>query len=316
MRVHRWLGAAVVAGVLAAAAPAQAQTPAPVAAVCPALFHVLHDDSVGSLVLPQGRYRITTFGTGAPNCSHASDLLRQFLEDWDGQLKRPWVVNAAIGGFTRGSGTTGFTVTPAPPGTPDAGGGGRHPATGSDCPGLFQVLHTDFIGAVEVPAGWYRITVLSIGGLSCAQASTLFAQFLQDFDGRLPGGWALDPGTATFMQRNSPNTAFRVEAATPSEPRNDDRGSHPGTGANRCPASFRVQNNDRIGALRLPAGRYRITSYGRVNCTAAASLFTDFLQHPDGRLPRPWRLDADAGAFWRGASQANGFRAKPVRFRS
>jgi hypothetical protein len=315
MRFDRWLRAAVVVGALAVAAPAQAQaqTPAPVAAVCPALFHVLHDDTVGDLVLAAGRYRITTFGTGAPTCFHASDLLRQFLEDWDGRLPRPWVPDVQLNGFTRGSGgTTGFALAMASPPDPDSGGGGRHPATGAACPGLFQVLHNDRIGRFTIPAGYYRITVLGIGRLTCARASSLLGEFLQDFDGVLQDGWALDAVHGAFFQDDTHNTGFRLKPATPDEARNTDRGTHPATGARRCPATFRVRNNDRIGRLRLRAGSYSITT-SRLNCTAAASMFTQFLQHPDGVLPRPWRVDPVEAAFWRGRGTSIGFRVKRVR---
>jgi hypothetical protein len=315
MRYDRWLRAAVVIGALAVAAPAQAQTPTPgpVAAVCPALFHVLHDDAVGALELAEGRYRITTFGTGAPTCSQASDLLRQFLEDWDGRLPRPWIVDAQLSGFTRGEdATTGFAVAPAAPTDPDAGGGGRHPATGADCPGLFHVLHDDRIGTFVIPAGYYRVTVLGVGRLTCARASTLLAEFLQDFDGVLEDGWELDTTHGAFFQDDTHNSGFRLEPAVPGEPRNDDRGTHPDDGARRCPATFRVRNNDRIGRLRLRAGRYFITTY-RLNCTAAASMFTQFLQRPSGVLPRPWRVDPAEAAFWRGRGTSIGFRVKRAR---
>ena len=308
--MRRTLLTALAAIALAQAPEAAAQT-AP-SAGCGPLFHVLHDDRVGALTLPAGRYRIVPFGPEAPDCHTASDLLRQFLEDWDGRLPNRWVVDAPDSGFLRGD--SGFTVLAATPAEPDAGGGGRHPANGAACNGLFQVLHDDFIGDVEIPAGRYRITVLSVGRLSCAGSATLFAGFLQDFAGDLPGGWELDPQTGTFARGRSHHIAFRVKEALPDEA-NADRGTHPARGANRCPASFRVRNNDRIGDLRLRAGRYRITSYGRVSCTAAASLFADFLEHPEGDLPRPWRVDPTAGGFWRGSGTTTGFRVKPMRFR-
>jgi hypothetical protein len=311
MRFKRWLGAAVAVGVLTAAAPAQAQTPSPTA--CPALFHVLHPDTVGDLVLAEGRYRITTFGTGRPTCSQASDLLRQFLEDWDGRLQRPWVVDTELNGFTRGAdSTTGFSLALVAPDVPDSGGGGRYPATGAACPGFFQVLHDDRIGTFVIPTGYYRITVLGVGRLTCAGASTLLGEFLRDYDGVLQDGWELDPVNATFFRDNTHNSGFRLKPATPDEARNADRGTHPAGGSRRCPATFRVRNNDRIGRLRLRAGSYAITT-SRLNCTAASSMFTQFLDDTDGVLPRPWRVDPDEGAFWRGQGTSIGFRVKRVR---
>src|SRR4051812_15155228 len=84
------VAALAAAGSLAAAPSAPAQTGSP--AVCPATFEVLHDDSVGKLVLAKGAYTVTLLDRSALTCAEASDLLRQFLEDFDGRLQRPWVV--------------------------------------------------------------------------------------------------------------------------------------------------------------------------------------------------------------------------------
>lgn len=308
------VAAAVAIGLLwAPAAGAQTQLPTP-ATACPALFHVLHDDTVGRLVLREGRYRITTFGSRAPSCAAASDLLRQFLEDWDGRLPRPWVVDVGLPGFRRGAGaTTGFAVALDPSGS-DAGGGGRHPVAGDDCPGLFHVLHDDHVGRLAIEAGWYRITLLGMGRLSCVQAATWLARFLQDFNGVLGGGWRLDPLHATFARGH--NVGFRIKEVVADAPRDDVSRTHPA--GNRCPATFRVQNNDRIGRLRLRRGSYRITILrgGGVSCAEAADLFAEFLQHPEGRLPRPWVIDRGRAAFRRGRQSNAGFRVKPVRFRA
>jgi Protein of unknown function (DUF2510) len=294
------LAGAVMAG--APPAPAQAQAPA---GGCPALFHVLHDDRVGSLVLPAGQYRITPFGPRATRCADAPDLLRQFLQDWDGRLPRPWVVDAPGQAFRRGD--SGFSVALAAPGTPDSGGGGTHPATGSVCPDLFRVEHDEHIGILRVAAADYRITLLSAGRLSCGRAAALFSQFLLDFDGRLGRAWVSDPFHGVFYKRGNHNLGFRVRAVVPGES-GDGAGTHPADG-DACPATFRVQHDDRIGRLRLPAGNYRVTA-AEVSCTRAAQLFARFLQYPDGRLPSPWSVDAGVGGFRRGGDLA--FRVKPA----
>jgi hypothetical protein len=283
---------AAVALALPAAASAQTATPV----LCPSTFAVLHDDQIGSLSLPAGAYAITVTGL---SCGHAADLFRQFLEDWDGRLPRPWVANAATRTFTRGSGgSVSFSV--APTGSHGGGGGGGHHPHGALCPGTFQVLHNDVIGDFEIPQGSYSITLLSVGRIACARAATLFGRFLQDFDGVLPGRWLLDPETGSFM-RGSRNFGFRIkELVGPPNPNGGGGGTHP-TG-NRCRGTFRVLNNDRIGQLRLPKGRYRITLVGTgVTCTQASSRFTDFLQAFDGVLPRPWRMNAQTATFTRGA---------------
>jgi hypothetical protein len=297
---------ASLAVTLGVAAPAQGAE-----LVCPSTFHVLHDDRIGALQLPQGHYTITVLDDTQLSCAHASDLFRQFLEDWDGRLPRPWVLDAATATFTRGSGSTnGFRVSASA--TPSGGGGGgHHPAQGTACPAFFTVLHNDHIGKLSLRAGEYRITLLAVGRLTCARAAKLFARFLQDFDGRLPRPWVLDPATGTFL-RGSAHVGFRVKSAAGEPVVPDDAGTHPSDGT-RCPGTFRVLHNDRIGKLRLAAGQYRITRLrgSKLSCSGASSLFRQFLQDTDGQLEPPWQLNTRTATFSRGGG--DGFRVKPAR---
>ncbi len=293
---------------LIAPAAASAQTNAPSA--CPATFSVLHDDQIGSMSVPAGAYTVTRLDPTGLSCADASDLFRQFLEDWDGRLPRPWVADAATRTFTRGSGgSVGFSVAPA--GSHSGGGGGGHHPHGEACPGTFQVLHNDRIGTFQVPEGSYLITLLSVGRITCAQASSFFARFLQDFDGILATPWVLDPETASFM-RGSRNVGFRIkEVVGPPSPNGGGSGTHPA--GDRCPGTFRVLGNDRIGRLRLPRGRYRITVMeDGPTCARASSLFADFLELFTGDLPGPWRLNVRTATFTRGTGDT-GFRVKAVR---
>lgn len=178
------------------AAPAAAQQTA-VPLSCPATFSVLHDDGIGTLAVPAGSYALTVSDPARLSCAAASDRFRQFLEDWDGRLPAPWRLDPATATFSGGAGV-GFRI--AAVGTPSGGGGGQHPATGARCPGVFQVLHDDYIGALDVPAGSYTVTLLSVGPLSCAQAMNRLAAFLQRFNGRLPFPWVLETQTATFLK--------------------------------------------------------------------------------------------------------------------
>jgi hypothetical protein len=299
---------ALLAAAALIAPTAFAQTTSPSA--CPATFSVLHDDQIGSMSLPAGPYTVTLLDPTQLSCAEASDLFRQFLEDFDGRLPRPWVANAATRTFTRGSGgSVGFSVAPA--GGHSGGGGGGHHPHGAVCPGTFQVLHNDRIGRFQVPEGSYLITLLSVGRITCAQASSFFARFLADFDGILPRPWVLDPETGSFM-RGSRNVGFRIkELVGPPNPNGGGSGTHP-TG-DRCRGTFRVLNNDRIGRLRLPRGRYRITVLpDGPSCARASSLFTNFLELFAGDLPRPWRLNVQTATFTRGNPDV-GFRVKAVR---
>ena len=302
----------VSAAALLAPAAASAQTGG--AATCPATFQVLHDDKIGALSLPAGAYTVTVLDSARLSCQHASDLFRQFLEDWDGRLPRPWrfsVEATGRGTFTRGAGSTlGFSVAPAS--NHGGGGGGGHHPHGTACPGTFRVLHNDRIGSFRIPAGNYQITLLSYGRISCARASRLFAQFLQDFDGTLPRPWILDSETGSFM-RGARNVGFRIkELVGPPSPSGGGGGTHP-TGS-RCGGTFRVLNNDRIGRLMLPRGRYTITllSGGGLSCSGASRLFTEFLQDFTGVLPRPWVVNNRTATFTRGSGSNRGFRVKYV----
>jgi hypothetical protein len=307
-RTRSLLLALTIIAAVSVAAPGAAGAQA--TATCPSTFEVLHDDTVGALYLPKGHYTITLLDPAAISCAEASDLFRQFLEDWDGRLPRPWVVDAPAARFTRGAnGLVGFSVAPA--GGGGGGGGGGHHPHGTACPGTFQVLHNDSIGTFSIPKGNYCITLLSVGRISCSRASAYFARFLQDFNGVLPRPWFLDQETGSFM-RGSRNVGFRIkELVGPAQPSGGGSGTHP-TG-NRCPGTFRVLNNDSIGKLRLRKGPYRITLVGRgVSCARASKLFASFLQDFEGNLPSPWRLNVQTATFTRGASRSPGFRVKPA----
>lgn len=264
---------------------------------------MLHNDSIGSLNLPAGAYTITVQNPSRLTCADASQLFTEFLEDFDGKLTPPWRLNAATATFTRGGGIS-FSVaqtTPTPPMPPT-------PPSNRVCPAYFSVLHNDHIGMFSIPRGKYRITLLSVGRLSCGQASNYFAQFLQDFDGILPSPWQVDPTTGTFTQ-GSRFVGFRIKPWSGST----TGGGGGGSTTARCPGTFAVQHNDQIGKLMLPKGPYFVTAFGNVTCKQASAQFTNFLDNDyTGALPRPWTLRVANGQFNKGSSR-NGFRVKPAR---
>jgi hypothetical protein len=286
---------------LASATPATAAETA-----CPATFAVLNDDAIGTVQVPAGNYALTLLDDATLDCTAASDLFRQFLEDFDGRLSRPWVAKGDPITFTAGAGsTTGFRATPvaAPSG---GGGGGRHPATGAACPAFFDVEHADRIGTFRVPQGEYRITLLATGRLTCARAATLFSRFLRDFDGRLSGGWRLDRTTGTFAR--SAQVGFRVKEAVGGPVTSEPAGTDAAEGI-RCPGTFTVQHFNRIGKLKLPAGDYILSRLrgGKLTCEQAMTRFRDFLEFPMGDLPKPWVLNASEATFRRGRGSKTGF---------
>jgi hypothetical protein len=295
------LALAVTAWAWASTSTASAQTTAP--ASCPGTFEVLHNDSVGALYLPAGPYVIIVLNPSTLSCHDASELFREFLEDYNGRLAGGWRVDPSTATFTRAS--QSFRVTAASPTPPT-------PPSKRVCPSYFTVLHNDQIGSFAIRRGRYRITLLSVGRISCALASNAFARFLQDFDGILPRPWFIDPSTGTFM-RGSRYVGFRIKPWSGPLPPNGGGGRHPSTGG-KCAGTFRVVHNDRIGKLRLPRGPYLINAFGNVSCAQASTRFASFLANDyTGVLPRPWRLQVTTGTFLRGTGSQNGFRVKPAR---
>jgi hypothetical protein len=299
-RIRRLLAPAGLAGAIllgALAGQAPAQTPA----ACPSTFAVLHDDKVGALALPQGSYTITVLDPSVLSCAEAADRFRQFLQDFDGVLPSPWQLDPATASFTGPSGQ-GFSVARAT--QPSGGGGGSHPATGTLCPATFDVLHNDRIGRLRLPAGAYSITLLSIGRLSCAQASSRFTAFLQDYGGRLPGGWIVDPETGTFLR--SALVGFRVKPVGPPA-------GGPTIPGRRCGGdAFSIDAAHRFPGLRIRPGAYRIWVLASgESCNDAAQQLGRLLDLANGRLPRRWSLTPATATFRRGATAL--FRIKPAR---
>lgn len=271
---------------------------APAAEVSCPKFRVMHNDRIGKLYLPAGYYDVTLLNGDKLTCPQSTKLFAEFLQDWDGNLRKPWVVNVQRQEFTRGRGSDiGFRVKRS--GSTDKGGGGGGGGTSASCPGYFNVQHKDRIGRFVVPRGPYRITLLNPKRLSCAKAMTLFEFFLVDFDGILPRPWRLDPMSATFYKANNRQVGFNINRAYgPSPNPNRDRRY------TRCPATFRVLHNDRIGKLMLPAGPYYIHVVRGMSCASASDYFRQFLLRPDGNLPRPWRLNPKLALFQAGKNRA------------
>jgi hypothetical protein len=291
---------AALAAILLACAlptPASAQTPT----ACPATFAVLHDDRIGALALPAGSYTITVADPAQLSCAAAADRFRQFLADFDGALPSPWRLDAATATFTGPAGQ-GFSV--ALSSQPSGGGGGSHPATGTLCPATFDVLHNDRIGTLRLPAGAYSITLLSIGRLSCAQASARFTTFLQDYDGKLPGGWIVDPETGTFLR--SALVGFRVKPVGPPAGGTTIPGRRCGGDA------FSIDFAHRFPGLRVRAGAYRIWVLRTgLSCNSAAQQLGNLLDNVPGTLPRRWSIRPGTATFVRSGTAQ--FRIKPAR---
>lgn len=255
---------------------------------CPQ-FRVMHNDKIGNVSFPAGFYDVTLLNGDKLTCPQSTRLFQEFLQDWDGRLRSPWTLrqNGKDRTFRAGNSDRGFIATPA-----SGGGGGGGGNSGRSCPGYFRVLHNDSIGSFKVPRGQYRLTLIDPTKFTCARAVKMFQEFLLDFDGRLPRPWKLNPLQGIFFKSTAGRVGFKVNQAYGPSPNPNRNTTH-----GRCPATFRVMHNDRIGALRLPKGPYYITVGNRLSCASATNYFRQFLNRPDGRLPRPWRLNVAQAKF-------------------
>jgi hypothetical protein len=266
---------------------------------CPGTFQVEHNDRIGRLSLPAGAYNIRATGV---SCAAASQLFTQFLNDWDGRLPGSWRTTV------RGVGQ-GIFANPRGQAIDVQRAGGGTGAGGLVCGQRLVLTQNDRIGPLVIKKGRYIIDRLGPLSPSCAQATSLLKGFLMDFDGVLPNGWTLLPNDATFV-RGSVNYGFRLEP----DPNHGGGGNRFPTRTTRCPATFRVVHDDRVGALSFAAGRYWVSIYkgSNITCPQSTRLFAAFLQRTDGKLPKPWVIDVPTGSFRRGTSSAFGFVAKPA----
>lgn len=275
-------------------------SPAHAAEVSCPKFRVMHNDRIGNVKFPAGYYSVTLLNGDRLSCPHSTKLFAEFLQDWDGKLRKPWVLTQKGSNriFSAGRGSDlGFRVRPASSGGDGNSGGG----TKASCPGYFTVVHNDSIGSFKVPRGKYRITLIDSSRFTCAKAVKRFKEFLLDFNGKLPRAWRLSKASATFYKPKNPRVGFDINRAYGPSPKPDRN-----TRLARCPGTFRVLHNDRIGKLYLPKGPYYIyvgTNRG-LSCSGAANLFRDFLNRPDGKLPRPWNLNPKKARFRAGPGGA------------
>jgi len=184
--------------------------------------------------------------------------------------------------------------------------GGAGKAAAATCPS-FQVLHNDRIGAASLPAGTYSVTTDDVG-LSCSEASKLFARFLEDYDGNLPAPWKVVPqgsGKASFTRASQ--GGFSVARTGGSE----EGGSNPLIGK-LCPNTFTVNSNAPVGPLVFPKGKYLLyqpTGTG-ITCNRAAVLFTRFLGQ--GELEFPWKISVQTATFYKSSNPTrSAFRVEP-----
>jgi hypothetical protein len=186
-------------------------------------------------------------------------------------------------------------------------------ANPTTCPG-FRVLHNDRIGAATFPAGSYTVT-LQDTSLNCKTSATLFARFLEDYDGVLPKPWVVSnegPGKASFLRAITGGTlpGFSVELTAKSE---GEGGTSPTLGK-LCPNTFTVNSTTVVGPLRFTKGAFLIylPAGSGITCNRASVLFTRFLG-AGGALPAPWKVLNQTATFYKPSNaKRSAFRIEPL----
>jgi len=186
-------------------------------------------------------------------------------------------------------------------------------ANPTTCPG-FRVLHNDRIGTATFPAGSYTVT-LQDTSLNCKSSATLFARFLEDYDGVLPKPWVASnegPGKASFLRAITGGTipGFSVELTAKSE---GEGGTSPTLGK-LCPNTFTVNSTTVVGPLRFTKGAFLIylPAGSGITCNRASVLFTRFLG-AGGALPAPWKLLNQTATFYKPSNpKRSAFRIEPL----
>jgi hypothetical protein len=277
---------------------------------CP-LFTVLHDDKIGTLSLPAGVYSVTINTKSTLKCAAASSLFAQFLQDFDGKLSGGWATNPTTATFSRSSPRSqSFTVKRVGASAPSGTSVTPSPIA-SVCPAVFQLSHDDHVGALAIPAGKYIIDLIAADRMTCDQAASSLASFLQDYDGTLPRPWFVDTETATFLN-GTVNDGFELEPLVGPAP-STTTFKLPGDGA-PCPGTFTVQHDDKIGKLVVNQGPYLFVPLATspLTCDQTVTLIKQFLAAPNNALPSPWVVSTKTGTFRKGKSSKTAFRLKPA----
>jgi hypothetical protein len=138
------------------------------------------------------------------------------------------------------------------------------------------------------------VRLLSLGRISCEGASNRLAAFLQDFDGKLPNGWRLDPETATFTRRGSTNYGFRIKPAATPQPVPAGGGGTvypagracPGTSGS-CTTTASARSGSRRAATASRSGRpgARAAPRRRVTSPGSSTIRAAICRTPGARTP-------------------------------
>jgi hypothetical protein len=181
------------------------------------------------------------------------------------------------------------------------------PASAAVCPS-FRVLHDDRIGPTVLPAGTYELST-EPGKLDCQEAAQLFARFLQDWDGDLPGSWEVVPRGASRAQFDNHGHPTLLVGRT------GGTGGGGNTELGRlCSGALTVDTGSDVGPLFFAKGRYLlyVPTGSAITCRRASALFNRFLAS-GGTLPSPWRALTQTATFYKPAHPTrSAFRIEPL----
>jgi hypothetical protein len=277
--------------VFAAALAAGFTASASGATTCPS-FHVLHNDSIGTVKIPAGMYTVTPKGV---TCKNSSILIARFLNDWDGKLPDGWVPSASGKTIKFTKGTTGETISMKLGYSPSGGGSNRQNGL---CPGNFTVLHNDKIGALSLKAGQYQIITK---GLFCWFDASKLAYFLDyNESGKLPSPWTVDVALAKIQR--SPNHWFRLKYIGSS-----GGGGHSHAGLIRCSKKLSVTTPGVLAGMDFPRGSYYINVAPGTTCAGAGTMFDSWLAA--GAVSNSWKVNSQTATF---TLNSKSFQIEPV----
>jgi cell division protease FtsH len=92
-------------------------------AACTVPFEIARTQSIESMVLEAGPYKLTVLDTSETTCDQANDALRTVLKEPGAALPDGWKLDAGSGTISRSDGTDGFRMEPDTAAAAGAGGG-------------------------------------------------------------------------------------------------------------------------------------------------------------------------------------------------
>ena len=182
------------------------------------------------------------------------------------------------------------------------------------------MLHDDTVGALYLPKGHYRITLLRLAALQAAwRPRTCSASSSRTGDGKLRSPWdrqrariQLHQGPRRQRLQRHPGRAPAAAAAAEAATTRTGRSARAPTACSTTTTSAR---------FRIPKGTYAITllSVGRDHLPAvlAGHPIRNSSSDYHGILPAPWFIDTETGSFMRGGrntgSASRNWPARRVR---